>query len=229
MEFDEIYTEGIVESFIDKLKVAGVEVEEEKIHWRGFGSQGDGACFDFKIDGLEAINFLEKNEFCLYQDIVDVFNAGNIEEISIETVKNSFSNHYCHNKTRTIEVIIIFQEDPVEFNIKNKMLTISTYIKKLEDEVTSWYVGITDEFYSELEESYTSFLEAENEGQEELDDETPFSEKINNLIDPDMNIEKVILKIMKIKVSSNSKEEEAELLLKFIENFNKDYLIIKRY
>ena len=108
------------------------------------------------------------------------------------------------------------------------MITISTYIKKLEEEITSWYVGITDEFYSELEESYTSFLEAESEGQEELDDETPFSEKIDNLIDPEMNIEKVIEMIKEANIVSSSKEEGDILISKFIENFNKEYLIIKK-
>jgi hypothetical protein len=63
MEFDEIYTEGIVENFINKLETAGVEIEENDIYWRGFYNQGDGACFDFKIEGIEALNFLEKNEF----------------------------------------------------------------------------------------------------------------------------------------------------------------------
>jgi hypothetical protein len=108
------------------------------------------------------------------------------------------------------------------------MIAISTYIKKLENEITSWYVDMTDTFYSELGEAYASFLEAENEDQEDCDNKIPFSGKIDNLIDPEMNIEEVILTIMEAKVSSNSKEEEAEALLKFIENFNKEYLIIKK-
>lgn len=67
-----------------------------------------------------------------------------------------------------------------------------------------------------------------DEEREEWDDEMTFSDRIDSLIDPDMNIEKVVEMIKDTNDLSYTKHESIALTEIFIENFNKDYLIIKK-
>ena len=54
------------------------------------------------------------------------------------------------------------------------------------------------------------------------------SDRIDRMIDPEMNIEKVVRMIEDTKDLSYTKGESNNLIEKFIENFNKEYLIIKK-
>ena len=234
MEFDEIYTEGIVESFIDKLKVAGVEVEEEKIHWRGFGSQGDGLSFDFKIEGLDVVNFLKKINSSCHEEISLLFENDFIFEIGIKTHKNFFANNYCHSNTRDIELIVEFSEE-LEYNeqIQNKIFTVEESIQTIQNEIKSWYVSECDNLYDEIYNAYLEFEEAENEeevcgNQEDMASSDNINLLINLLIDPEMNIEKVVEMVADAKDLSYTKGESINLIEKFIKNFNDDYVIIKK-
>lgn len=53
--------ETIIEGFIDKIHTDfGLRLDIKNIFWRGFCSQGDGLCFDFKLEDKEAFEFLLK-------------------------------------------------------------------------------------------------------------------------------------------------------------------------
>ena len=68
-DYEPIY-EGIIEELKNEYKI---EIIERDIHWRGFGNQGDGLSFDFKVSGNEAIIFLNKVKPYLFQDLLDIF------------------------------------------------------------------------------------------------------------------------------------------------------------
>ena len=63
-----------------------------------------------------------------------------------------------------------------------------------------------------------------NNNQEDL----TFSERIDTLIDPEMNIEKVVEIIKEVNDFSYTKGESFNLNETFIKNFNDNYMIIKK-
>lgn len=63
---------------------------------------------------------------------------------------------------------------------------------------------------------------------EEWDDEITISDRIDAMVDPEMNIEKVIEMVRGTQDLAYTKGEGMLMIEKFIENFNKEYLIIKK-
>ena len=63
-----------------------------------------------------------------------------------------------------------------------------------------------------------------NNNQEDL----TFSERIDTLIDPEMDIEKVVRMIEDAKDLSYTKGESFNMIARFIKNFNNEYMIIKK-
>lgn len=66
------------------------------------------------------------------------------------------------------------------------------------------------------------------EEREEWDDEMTISDRIDSMVDPEMNIEKVVEMICDTQDLAYTKGEGMLMIEKFIENFNKEYLIIKK-
>lgn len=235
MEFERIYYEGLYEDFILKLKNDYfIEIDDEDIHWRGFSSQGDGLSFDFKIEGLDVVNFLKKINSSNHEEISLLFENNFIFEIGIKTYKNFFANNYCHSNTRDIELIVEFSEE-LEYNeqIQNKIFTVEESIQSIQNEIKSWYVSECNNLYVEIYKVYLEFEEAENEEdagdkQEDMASSDNINLSINLLIDPEMNIEKVVEMIADAKDLSYTKGESINLIEKFIKNFNDDYIIIKK-
>ena len=235
MEFERIYYEGLYEDFILKLKNDYfIEIDDEDIHWRGFSSQGDGLSFDFKIEGLDVVNFLKKINSSNHEEISLLFENNFIFEIGIKTYKNFFANNYCHSNTRDIELIVEFSEE-LEYNeqIQNKIFTVEESIQSIQNEIKSWYVSECNNLYVEIYKVYLEFEEAENEEdagdkQEDMASSDNINLSINLLIDPEMNIEKVVEMIADAKDLSYTKGESINLIEKFIKNFNDEYMIIKK-
>ena len=144
--------ETILEGFIDKIHTDfGLKLDIENIYWRGFYSQGDGLCFDFKLGDKEAFEFLLKLKCENIEHLKDAVNISDVG-IEIETVKNNFATHYCHSNTRDINVDIYIKNDA---DIKNKslfdLLSNPESFKNLQDEIKVWYVDQCGEIYNELE------------------------------------------------------------------------------
>ncbi len=85
--------DGILEGCKEKLDEVGFLNSE--IWYTGFHSQGDGLCFDAKIDVSKFAT--TPNE----KRVVKLIDAGLIENPSI--LKTSFANHYSHENTRFVD------------------------------------------------------------------------------------------------------------------------------
>ncbi len=216
--------EMILEGFIDEIYTDfSLKLDIENIFWRGFCSQGDGLCFDFKLEDKEAFEFLLKLKCENIQHLKDAVNISDVG-IEIETVKNNFATHYCHHNTRDIDVNIHFREDA---EIKNKslfdLLLNGETFKNLQEEIRVWYVYRCKEMYYELEKHYNEVQDLESE-QEDL----TFSERVDELIDPEMDIDKIINLIQDTTSLNYTKGETYNLIEKFKEDFKNDYMIIKK-
>ena len=218
---EDIEYQDIIDIFVEDMKKVGIELNQDEVHYRGFGAQGDGACFDFKLLNInETANFLNsigyKNELLdksiIYFDTIDVY-----------TSKNSFSTNYCHEKTRNIDINWQFKDNLNQVQLGVVKPFLEQMLKDIKFYVIDWYCMNCLNLYSKLEKRFYDNLDHENESEE-----LTISNRIDSMIDPEMNIEKVVLMIMDAKVVSNSKGEEAELISKFIKNFNNEYLIIKK-
>lgn len=226
---DDIDYEPLYEGFIANLKERyHIEIEQKDIQWRGFGSQGDGLSFDFHIDDFEVTKFLEAISAPHQDNFKKFWNVDYIFACGIETEKNTFATCYCHSQTRNIA-----------FWFENYQPDVSQYcsdIKKIKDDsvkitehIKAWYVKICDDFYNLIqnhyEESCNEFPDFPDE--EELEKMT-ISDRIDSMIDPEMNIEKVVGMIADAQDLSYTKGESMAMVENFIENFNKEYLIIKK-
>ena len=79
------------------------------------------------------------------------------------------------------------------------------------------------EMYNELEKHYNEVQDLESE-QEDL----TFSERVDELVDPEMDIDKVINLIQDATSLNYTKGEAYNLIEKFRESFKNDYMIIKK-
>ena len=212
----------ILEGFIDKIRADfGLKLDIKNIFWRGFCSQGDGLCFDFKLEDKEAFEFLTKLKCENIEHLKDAVNISDVG-IEIETVKNSFASHYCHYNTRDINVDIYIKNDA---DIKNESLfdLYPESFKNLQEEIRVWYVYICKEMYYDLEKHYNEVQDLESE-QEDL----TFSERVDELIDPEMDIDKIINLIQDASSLDYTKGESYNMIEKFRESFKNDYMIIKK-
>ena len=212
----------ILEGFIDKIHTDfGLKLDIKNIFWRGFCSQGDGLCFDFKLEDKEAFEFLLKLKCENIEHLKDAVNISDVG-IEIETVKNSFASHYCHYNTRDINVDIYIKNDA---DIKNESLfdLYPESFKNLQEEIRVWYVYICKEMYYDLEKHYIEVQDLESE-QEDL----TFSERVDELIDPEMDIDKIINLIQDASSLDYTKGESYNMIEKFRESFKNDYMIIKK-
>lgn len=215
---DDIDYEPLYKAFLIDLKKYGIEIETKDIHWKGFGHQGDGLSFDFKLTNKDdSLKFLKAIELDVVKNI-DFVVANLFEVFDIYTAKNPFSNAYCHEKTRTITINYEYVTDH-KFN---------SLIQSTEEFITNWYINKCQEYYQLLEDHYNEEREEDDIEREEWDDEITISDRIDAMVDPEMGIEKVVELINDTRSLANTPEEKVTLINKFIENFNKEYMIIKK-
>lgn len=132
---------------------------DSNIYYSGFYSQGNGLCFDAKIN----INF-----FCETENekrILKLIENGYIENFTIE--KNNFSYHYSHEKTRYTDFW------STEKNNIDKVL--NELCKKIENK----RLELCCKFYSILEKDNDSFYSDENIKQIIIENEYEFFEDGN--------------------------------------------------
>ena len=103
---------------------------------------------------------------------------------------------------------------------------------RLDDELMAIINRISKYCFENLDDSMVKMLlenaeEIEMEP-EEWDDEITISDRIDAMIDPEMNIFKVREMFDEANDLSNTKSEASYLIDKFVENFDKEYLIIKK-
>lgn len=162
MDDSQILTEG----FLEELNSFGIGIDTEDIHWRCSFSQGDGLCFDIKnmtldeiITWLKAvIKSLESEEIQqekdpkqnggmlgisyvnqLLQISQDLNNLGVLDNFRLYTTKNSFATHYCHEKTREIEIDYSFDLTTKQYDEKMDH-HIDNHFEHLKDYFKNWYI-----------------------------------------------------------------------------------------
>ena len=136
--FDDNWHDPIIEGFTEQLSEAGFL--DATIQFSGFWSQGDGLCFDAKIDASKFATTINEKRVC------DLIYAGLIDEFTIE--KTSFANHYSHEKTRYIDYSTCNGDN------------LNEEIEKLCNKIELKRLDLCREFYSILEKEYY-FLESD--------------------------------------------------------------------
>lgn len=136
----EVDIEYLIEDFNIELSINGFY--DSKIYCSGFYSQGDGLCFDAKIN----MSF-----FCETENekrILKLIENGFIENLAIQ--KTSFANHYSHEKTRYTD----FWDTG-----KNN---IDKVLKELSEKVENKRLELCSKFYRILEKENDFFYSDEN-------------------------------------------------------------------
>lgn len=134
IDVDGAWYEFIEEQWIEKLNKLGYK--EAVIHFSGFYSQGDGACFDAKPD-LRMLRLKKGMKFRPIDHLIrNEYLYGKID---------GYSNHYCHERTRRFEII----DQLADISKQQSML-----ITELEDLIEKDRLAICRQIYHELEAEY---------------------------------------------------------------------------
>lgn len=80
-----------------KIKLKEIGFENINIYYSGFGSQGDGACFDADIDIDKIANYLQSKNL-INEDEKNKFI--NLQDDFYLTIKSSNNCRYCHENSR---------------------------------------------------------------------------------------------------------------------------------
>jgi hypothetical protein len=130
----------LIDDWQDKLEKIGFI--NSKIYFSGFYSQGDGCCFDGDIDVEKLLNHLLNNFDLTIDEKAKLSKLQDDFNITIE--KTSFSNLYCHEKTRYINIDDFYVE-----NQDDKIL-----INKLENLIENLRLKLCCNIYDDLEKDY---------------------------------------------------------------------------
>lgn len=131
--------EFILEYWEERLEKNGFF--DAKIHFSGFGSQGDGACFEAHVSVAE---WLEKNEEVeTYKELFEYDNEHGIN-CQIET-----HGRYCHANTMSID------SDTRYFDVseENEKKAYEQF-EEVEGSILSHAKSLAREIYKELEEDF---------------------------------------------------------------------------
>ena len=99
---DYYWWESVEEYWVEKLEGLGIYTDTNKMHFSGFGSQGDGACFTGRIDlkeFLEAHPDLKQEHARLYMAVIPFDTRGAAcEYFGLELTRHGSTN-YNHEKS----------------------------------------------------------------------------------------------------------------------------------
>jgi hypothetical protein len=99
---DYYWWETVMEDWVDRLSAVGISTSLEQMHFSGFGSQGDGACFTGSInlkEFLEAHPDLKKEHAKLYMAVIPFDTRGAAcEYYDLELTRHGSTN-YSHEKS----------------------------------------------------------------------------------------------------------------------------------
>ena len=134
IDVDGNWYDFVYEQWIDKLNSLGYK--EASIHFSGFWSQGDGACFDAKPD-LKILRLKKGMKFRPIDHLIrNDYLYGKIE---------GYSSHYCHERTRSFQIY-----DQLANISKNQSILIT----ELEDLIEKDRLSLCQQIYSDLEKEY---------------------------------------------------------------------------
>lgn len=162
IETENNWDDYILEEETENLKKYGFL--DCKIHYTGFCSQGDGACFDcsdFDIDLLINNSDLSQKEKNQLKKIKDYLN--------INIYKKSHLHHYYHKKTRYIEIEFCNNSDKEYSKIKK-------LIEKFEKDIEQTRLNLCYEIYKKLENEYENIISDEYIADLLVNEECEFTE-----------------------------------------------------
>lgn len=112
--------------------------------------------------------------------------------------------------------------------LNERYYLINTPFMEIMNEISKLCIILPEEEIEGIEEDPEEEIEEIEEDPEEWDDEMTISDRIDSLIDPEMNIFKIDRMFKEAYDLSNTKSESEYLIDQFIKNFDKEYLIIKK-
>jgi hypothetical protein len=145
-KLSDINTENIewynctLEDFKNKLQKIGFSNAE--IHFSGFWSQGDGACFDAELDIKQLILYLINQNKTKFKKLLS-FNV--FEFIEGKIIRNPSANHYSHEMTRTTDIYL---------NTGKNYKRLEKLISEFDKEIESIRLKYCYKIYRTLEKEY---------------------------------------------------------------------------
>jgi hypothetical protein len=138
------WSECIIEDAISDLDALGFT--QAKIQFSGFSCQGDGACFDARIDFekiLEHIDYPIRRKALL----LSLWNDGHI---TMKIERTSFANHYSHERTRYVEGSL----DICSLRNCEAYRRIDDLVRDVRDRIEELRLAQAKSVYRKLEEHY---------------------------------------------------------------------------
>jgi len=137
-------SEWIFECTLDdwKEKLESMGMDDVKIQFSGFWSQGDGASFNANVELKEFIKHANLPEG-KYRHLIRLIEA---EGMEASILTNHFGNHYSHENTRDLSL---------ESNIWRRYTPrLFKLLKELENELEEFRSNLSLELYSDLEKAW---------------------------------------------------------------------------
>jgi hypothetical protein len=162
--YDNHWAHCVLEDWVERLGVLGIDTEVYDMHFSGFHSQGDGASFEGKVDlklFLEAHPELRKNHAELYMSTVPFDTlSDDFAEYTINLQRTQHFN-YCHENTITLEWEIW----------TNDIGTFDDIMTQAEPDILEQCRDYMRQLYRELENAYEYEIGLDNffEGVEYMD------------------------------------------------------------
>lgn len=132
------WAEFMIEDFQDRMLSKGIDVEN--VYWRGFWSQGDGACFEGRIDALK---FMKAHKLCnKYRALYNHVNGGYGGSVRVH-----HSGHYYHEYCVTFDTDYLYDY----YQASDK---VSEQAADFEEELAEICREYMREVYRDLEKEY---------------------------------------------------------------------------
>jgi len=156
----DFWSEPVIEDFIEDRTAEGWEIETEDVQFSGFWSQGDGASFDGEVTCETWIKF-HKLE-AKFPTIMKVLH--NTHPLTAKIYSNHFANHYCHSRTRYLEIeedgqldehIYGWDDEAKEQAIMEKW---NEEVMRLEEILEENREELSQQLYSKLEKQYNYYM-----------------------------------------------------------------------
>lgn len=165
---DYYWWESTMEYWVEKLEALGIHTSLEQMHFSGFGSQGDGACFTGSInlrEFLEAHPDLKKEHVNLYMAVIPFDHRGAacvFYDIVLSRIVGSRYNHEYTIQIGSWEVDILPELDNDEGE------DYELYMMEAESDITEQCREYMKEIYRDLENGY-EYMQSMERFLEEVD------------------------------------------------------------
>ncbi len=152
---DPEWADPIIGNFITHLYVNyGISIESSDIRYRGFGSQGDGASFDFVMNGSDVLHFCKVNELTQFEKLILCIVMEKVN-IKFYTVKNDYRINYVHEKTLETSYNFSINDAAYTDDLWNTLEPMVTELWKLIENIR---LEQSRKLYKDLEDHYNELI-----------------------------------------------------------------------